>query len=360
MNNIKRRLNSETGIINTENQEIQNFNTNTQNQNIQIINNYLENIYPNERSEMIDKIKKYYQKYISQRQITNNKIINSLNNIKRNYNSNSFVNHKPLTNTPRSNEAYLTFIYKQEVTEIISYLLDNIADQNIFPNFESIIFYTAKKRRMIEYYKLNIIPDENGYTTSAMYFGKLRADTKLNKDDSLLSPIIGSNAKHLVPYILKNLNQYPITYKNYALTSIITGYYEESEEDPNIMEEILLWKHTFNNKIYNLLKEINKLFEKFKEIYNKSLSNKKIKIIAESIFAELYWVYMQTCPFARGSASIGEIVFSALLQVYFKCDFKLFKEAYNPHIIPDIHALTYPLKIFIPFFWQNLVTCKSS
>ena len=358
MNNIKRRLNSETGIINTQNQKIEKFNINIQKQNIQIINNYLENLSPNERLEMIDKIKKYYQKYISQRQITNNNIMNSINNIKRNYNSNSSVN-KTLTNTPRSNEAYLAFIYKQEVTEIISYLLNNIADQNIFPNFESIIFYTAKKRRMIEYYKLNIKPNPNSNDTNHyLFFGKLRADPNLQKSEGLLSPIIDSNGKHLIHYIIKNLSQYPITYKDYALTHIMS--YWDDDEEKGVVEEILLWSHTLNNQIFNLLKEMNKLFEKFKEIYNKSLSNKKIKIVAESIFAELYWLYMQTCPFARGSASIGEIVFSVLLQIYFNCDFKLFKEAYNPQIIPDIHAITYPLEIFIPFFWQHLVTCNSS
>ena len=358
MNNIKRRLNSETGIINTQNQKIEKFNINTQKQNIEIINNYLENLSPDEKLEIINKLKKYYQRYISKRQIANNKIMNSINNIKRNYNSNGYVN-KTLTNTPRSNEAYLAFIYKQEVTEIISYLLNYIADQAIFPNFESIIFYTAKKRRNIEYYKLNIVPEE-GFTNHYVFFGKLRADTNLDKANYLLSPITDSNGKHLIPYILENLNQYPIIYKNYALTSIITGHYEESEEDEYVMEEILLWKHALNNQIYNLLKEMNKLFDRFKIIYNQSLSNKGKKIVAQTVFAELYWLYMQTCPFARGSASIGEIVFSVLLQIYFNCDFKLFKEKYNPHIIPDIHAITYPLEIFIPFFWQNLVTCNSS
>jgi hypothetical protein len=356
-NNIKRRLNSITGIINTQNQKIERININTQKQNIQIINNYLENISPDEKLEMINKIKKYYQRYINQRQITNNKIMNSINNIKRNYNSNSSVN-KTLTIMPRSNQAYLAFIYKQEVNEIIFYLLNNITDQAIFPNFESIIFYTAKKRRMIEYYKLNIVPEE-GNTKHYVFFGKLRADTNLDKYDSLLSPVTGSNGKHLIPYILENIGQYPIRYKNYDLTYFITTW-EPNEEDEDGFQEILLWKHTLNNQIYNLLKEMNKLFDKFKIIYSQSLSNKGKKIVAESIFAELYWLYMQTCPFARGSASIGEIVFSVLLQIYFKCDFRLFKEEYNPHIIPDIHALTYPLKIFIPFFWNNLVTCYSS
>ena len=61
---------------------------------------------------------------------------------------------------------------------------------------------------------------------------------------------------------------------------------------------------------------------------------------------------MQTCPFLRGSASIGEIVFSALLQKYFNCDFKQI-------IIPDIHALIYPLDFFKSIFWEQFVTCEN-
>jgi hypothetical protein len=57
---------------------------------------------------------------------------------------------------------------------------------------------------------------------------------------------------------------------------------------------------------------MNKLFQKFKT----SLSNSN-KEKPKNLLSELYWLYMQTCPFFRGSASIGEIVFSALLQKYF-------------------------------------------
>ena len=68
---------------------------------------------------------------------------------------------------------------------------------------------------------------------------------------------------------------------------------------------------------------------------------------------------MQSCPFERGSASIGEIIFSALLQKHFDCDFKLFKERFNPRIIPDIHALTYPLEKFQSIFWDQFVLCEN-
>jgi hypothetical protein len=75
--------------------------------------------------------------------------------------------------------------------------------------------------------------------------------------------------------------------------------------------------------------------------------------------SKLYWLYIQTCPFERGSASIGEIIFSALLQKHFDCDFKLFKERFNPLIIPDIHALTYPLEQFQSIFWDQFVSCEN-
>ena len=68
---------------------------------------------------------------------------------------------------------------------------------------------------------------------------------------------------------------------------------------------------------------------------------------------------MQTCPFERGSASIGEIIFSALLQKHFDCDFKLFKEKFSPQIIPDIHALTFPLEKFQSIFWDQFVSCEN-
>ena len=66
---------------------------------------------------------------------------------------------------------------------------------------------------------------------------------------------------------------------------------------------------------------------------------------------------MQTCPFERGSASIGEIIFSALLQKYFGCNFKIYEEEVRPEIIPDIHALSYDLKRFQDIFWERFTTC---
>jgi hypothetical protein len=114
---------------------IQEINNNTQNSEIQKINLYIESLHPNDKEEVIKKIKKYYKKYIDKRQIKNNSILSSMYNIKANYNSNTNIN-KSSTETPRNNQKFMQEIYIQEVKEIISYLLENLENQEIFPNFQ--------------------------------------------------------------------------------------------------------------------------------------------------------------------------------------------------------------------------------
>ena len=63
-------------------------------------------------------------------------------------------------------------IYIQEVKEIISYLFENLENQEIFPDFQSIILYTSKKRKFIELYKLN-----DTKTNFFRYFGRFRGIT---------------------------------------------------------------------------------------------------------------------------------------------------------------------------------------
>lgn len=264
--------------------------------------------------------------------------------IKSKYNSNSNIN-KSLTRAPRNNQKFMQDIYIQEVRELISYLIHNLENQDIFPNFESIILYTAKKRKFIELYKLNIgiLIGNEKRLPFFMYFGKFRGITRINENLIFTSPVVDSKGEHLVDYITTNYDNYPICYKDYALTWI---------DLPDKEKNFIRWRHTLGTQIYNLLQEMNKLFEKFKlSLFNKN--NKKSK----SILSELYWLYMQTCPFFRGSAAIGEIVFSALLQKYFNCDFRLLRESFSPLLIPDIHALTYPLELFQSIFWKQLVSC---
>jgi hypothetical protein len=337
---------------------IQRINSNTQNHEIERINLYLESLYPKDQEEVIKKIKKYYKKYIDKRQIKNNSILKSIYNIKADYNSNKNIN-KSLTNTPRNNEKFMQEIYIQEVREIISYLFHNLDNQEIFPNFESIILYTAKKRKFIELYKLNlaILVDNNTKTQMFYYFGRFRGITFNQWNEKhldFISPVIDSKGQHLVDYIYQNFKiypypsneKYPIKYKDFYLTHI---------DFPDSKINYLRWVHTLDTQIYDLLQEMNKLFQKFKS----SLSNSN-KEKPKNLLSELYWLYMQTCPFFRGSASIGEIIFSALLQKYFNCDFKLLREKFNPVIIPDIHALTYTLDLFKSIFWQQFVTCENN
>jgi hypothetical protein len=91
------------------------------------------------------------------------------------------------------------------------------------------------------------------------------------------------------------------------------------------------------------------------ELYSEFLSSVNKR---NDILPELYWLYMQTCPFTRGSAAIGEILFSVLLRKHFGCDF-LISNGWNgdPLTIPDIHALHYQLDEFKSIFWGQFVNC---
>jgi hypothetical protein len=71
-----------------------------------------------------------------------------------------------------------------------------------------------------------------------------------------------------------------------------------------------LWTHTSPEHIPKLFKIMN-------ELYDLLRTTNDIKNI-KKIIAKLYWLYMQTCPYHRGSASIGEILFSVLLQLFSK------------------------------------------
>lgn len=100
---------------------------------------------------------------------------------------------------------------------------------------------------------------------------------------------------------------------------------------------------------------MNELYSKFLSQVNRNNNESEKK----DILVELYWLYIQTCPFDRGSAAIGEILFSVLLRKYFGgCDF-LISNGWNgvPLIIPDIHALHYDLDEFKSIFWDQFTNC---
>ena len=314
---------------------------------IKKIEDYLEILSEDDKEEIIKKMKKYYQKYTTN--INNKNIRMSLYEIKNRYNRNNSVNKTRVTNAPRTMEKKMQELYQEEVREVISSLIENLENTSMFPDFESIILYAAKKRRLIELYKLNILVLKNNELQRPffMYFGKFRGVSTKNIQLNFESPVISSKGEHLVNYITEYYRYYPLRYKDYDLTSV---------KFPDEEKDHLRWHHTIDTQIYNLLKEMNKLFEKFKSsLSNRNRNENKEK--SKKLLSELYWLYMQACPFLRGSASIGEMVFSALLQKYFGCDFRLFREPFNPMLIPDIHALTYILEYFQYIFWNQFVSC---
>jgi hypothetical protein len=221
-------------------------------------------------------------------------------------------------------------IYKNELRRIITFLLLHLED---FLDFESIMLFVAKRRQIIEFLKLEI--------ANHFLFGKFRVTSKMKYDD-LISPFIESKTSHLIN---KLTNKTQIKYKNIALTKI------KLDKISNNNNGQWIWEHTKEKFILQLLDEMNEIYEEFK----RSLLHKNNKETSKNLLSKLYWLYMQTCPFERGSASIGEMIFSALLQKHFDCDFRLFREPFNPHLIPDIHALTYPLEYFQSIFWDQFV-----
>jgi hypothetical protein len=231
---------------------------------------------------------------------------------------------------PRKIDAFKQDIYEREIAELKKFLIANINNPELFPNFESIVMFVAKKRQMIDFLKLG---------NSFELFGKKR-----KKRDELYSQLILSHAEHLYKELLnKEIDEKFITY-TYNGKEIHLTFYHQNGSNPK-------WNHT-SARVHP------KLFEIMNELYSKFLSNSN-KSSQKDILLELYWLYIQTCPFDRGSAAIGEILFSVLLQKYFRgCDF-LISNGWNgdPLIIPDIHALHYQLDEFKEIFWGQLTDC---
>ena len=240
---------------------------------------------------------------------------------------------------PRNTDAFKQNIYETEIAKLKEWLIANINNTELFPNFESIVMYVAKKRQMIEFLKLTKVYTANYKNHSSeiekyIYFeqfGKIRRVDLF----SLFNP---SHATH---FILSNWNKSPerqIKYNTFNLT----------------IDRQLLWKHTNHLLFPQLFKIMNELYTEFLSLVNGHNNTSK-----RDILPELYWLYMQTCPFERGSAAIGEILFSVLLRKHFGCDF-LISNGWNgdPLTIPDIHALHYELDHFKSIFWDQFTNCK--
>ena len=200
--------------------------------------------------------------------------------------------------------------------------------------------FVAKRRQMIEFLKLGQKSNEFFFSHFDSY-GERRIQS-----DNFSSPLNFSQAKHLVKnFVGGKIINYVFNEKTIPLTLCLFIHSQPS------------WIHTSPSFHPGLFKIMNELYSKFLGLVNRpNNTNKKTK---EDILVELYWLYMQTCPFKRGSAAIGEILFSVLLRKYFGCDFFISRGWYeNPLIIPDIHALHYELDYFKSIFWKQFTDCK--
>jgi hypothetical protein len=257
--------------------------------------------------------------------------------------SNIYDKNKNINKTsegPRNTNKFKQDIYNTEIAKLKEWLMDNINNTKLFPNFESIVMYVAKKRQMIEFLKLGKVIDIQNFMniSHAIYFevfGKRRIQ------GDFTSPLFHSHAKHL--YDEKSrLIPIKITY-TFKGKKIDLTYYNNQ-----------FWYHTNYKEIPKLFQIMNDLYSEFLSLVNGHNNTSK-----KDILPELYWLYMQACPFERGSAAIGEILFSVLLRKNFKgCDF-LISNGWNgdPLTIPDIHALHYQLDHFKSIFWDQFTNC---
>jgi len=238
---------------------------------------------------------------------------------------------------PRNTNVYKQSIYNTEIKLIKEQLLRILEDST----FEELCDYVTLKRKMIEFLKLTHARKGG---VSFHFFGKKR----IYDNNDIKSPFIASKAKHLVNKF--GISNKQIKYNNIDLTEYkITMINNEMTREKKLSA---LWFHTSPENIPRLFEIMNELYESLKKSSVNDIKNIK------KIIAKLYWLYMQTCPYHRGSASIGEILFSVLLQKYLKCDFKISSGwNSNPETIPDIHALSYELNDFIKIFYSQFTTC---
>lgn len=300
------------------------------------LSNLQENLNNSNKLEINKKLKKHYSKYY-ENDLNKKSILEHAKKIKQKYESNKEVSHNLLINiAPRNVQQFEQDIYMRELQDAIQFLIANIDNSNSFPDFLSIVLFVAKKRKIIEYLK---------FKNDWELFGSLRNSNRVNgRKSEFISNIFSSSGAHLLNNKNNELVSNIIKYNNEKLTEIRIFNNGEFKNG--------YWIHPSAYSIPRLLYLMNKLYKKF----NKSLSNKNNIEKSKDLLCELYWLFMQTCPFERGSAAIAEIIFSALLQKHFRCNFKLLTEPYNPRHIPDIHALTYPLEKFKVFFWEKLVS----
>ena len=93
-------------------------------------------------SEINSKLKTYYSKYYEQDLNKPKSINNQVKQIRKKYRKNSNVSHNLLTNiAPRNVKELKQDIYMKELKKVIQFLLDNIDNIELFPDFLSIVLY---------------------------------------------------------------------------------------------------------------------------------------------------------------------------------------------------------------------------
>ena len=244
---------------------------------------------------------------------------------------------------PRNTNAFKQNIYMSEILELKEWLINNINDPKFENNFEKILMFVAKKRQMIEFLKLGKVIDDDSIDDCVYFeiFGKKR-----DVDDELKSNILDSKGEHLHDeFSNKGITGIQHTYLEGKILLTKCNFFAKKKKSS--------WQHTHTSEHPILFEIMNKLYSEFL-----SLANRRNNTTKRDKLVELYWLYIQTCPFERGSASIGEILFSVLLRKYFECDF-LISSGWKgkPLTIPDIHALTYVLAHFMEIFWTQFTNC---
>ncbi len=296
-----------------------------------------------ELSEIFSETLKKFMKVLrgNNRNLTEEGIIKLLKELVKKfsvaYDANASINKSK--KGPRNTDAFKQNIYKNEIAELKEWLIKNLDNRQLFPNFESIVMFVAKRRQMIEFLKLSKENDAE-LIDDCIYF-EIYGKRRLN--DTFISPLIASHAKHLYNSENKKKGRRTIKYKYIDKNIDLTTYVPTGPS----------WMHTNGKDSPQLFEIMNKLYTEFLSLVNGHNNTSK-----RDILPELYWLYMQTCPFERGSAAIGEILFSVLLRKYFGCDFFI-SNGWNgdPLTIPDIHALHYQLDEFKEIFWGQLTDC---